>query len=280
MNNLSSTWAIAALIFCLASRPSMALCQPKLSCADLKNGVFHSYPKNTSDHYLSKRDDEFQYETNIVTGDTTTWKINWLNDCTYSLKYISGNNKMTDEVSKLVKKHKFVYEISNLTPDYYIFKGYIDKTSNIAFQTDTMWLTEKAVIPNNEIFKQIPNTSLLKKEHFSDTSKYAVLYVYRPGKLTNSLSNYLIYFNDDIMCVGKNNTGYIFKIMKEGRFELKSKLYKDESSIKIDLKFGKVYYVKSMVHWGFFKGMKNFKLEMENVNAEVGKTEFDALKFQ
>jgi hypothetical protein len=143
-----------------------------------------------------------------------------------------------------------------------------------------MWLTEKTVITNNELFRQIPDNSTLKKEHFSDTSRYAVLYVYRPGKLTNSLSNYLIYFNDNIMCVGKNNTGYIFKIMKEGRFELKSKLYKDESFINVDIKFGKIYYVKSMVNWGLFKGLKNFKLEMANVSAEEGKNEFNSLKFQ
>ena len=81
------------------------------------------------------------------------------------------------------------------------------------------------------------------------------------------------------MCC-KNKSGYIFKILKEGQFNLKSKLYKDESSVKVDVKFGKTYYIKSMVHCGMFKGLKNYKLEMAMINPAEGKTEFGEVNLQ
>lgn len=226
------------------------------------------------------RDNKFLHETNINNGDTALWEIKWTGECTYSAKYISGNAKMTDEEHTLLQKHKFVYEILNVTGQYYIFKGYIDKISNIPIQTDTMWLNEKANIPNNELFKQLPNSLVLKRNHFSDTSKYAVIYIYRPGKFSNSQQNCLIYFDDNIMCVAKNRSGYIFKILKEGQFEIKSKFEKDESSVKLDVKFGNVYYVKSMIHWGIYSLNRNYKLEMAIVKPEDGKIEFQDVDLQ
>lgn len=276
MTNLFNKRVILILMILLSSTSYVALCQNKsITCKDLKSGIFHSYPKNTADHYISIREEEYQYETNIKTGDTTLWQIKWLNDCSYTLKYVSGSSKnVNEETIKFLKKHKLAYEIVNITAEYYTFKGYVDKASNLPLLTDTMWLSEKMHVTNNEIYKYIPNPQTLKKDHFSDTSQYAVLYVYRPGKLTNSLSNYLIYFDENILCVAKNKSGYIFKILKEGQFNLKSRLYKDESAIKIDVKFGNSYYIKSMVNWGMFKGLKNYKLEMSLINPAEGKIEF------
>ena len=280
MINLLTPKKITVYVFLLGFFSFPAFSQnTSFTCKDLKNGIFHSYPKNSSQHYISTRDDEFQYETNINTGDTTLWQIKWQNDCSYTLKYISGSG--TDEATiKFLKKHKLTYEIINITTEYYVFKGYVDKTSNLPIQVDTMWLTEKTNPANNEIYRQVANNQALKKAHFSDTSSYAVLYVYRPGNLKHSLSNYLVYFDDNILCVAKNNSGYIFKIMKEGQFNLKSKLNKDESSVKLNVKFGKTYYIKSMVHWGMFKGLKNYKLEIAVVNPAEGKIEFGEVNLQ
>ncbi|MEO7523519.1 MAG: hypothetical protein ABIT58_05455 [Ferruginibacter sp.] len=243
----------------------------KLTCVDLRKGIFHMYPKNSADHYLIIRENEIVNEINTITGDSTLWEVKWPEDCVYSLKYISGSKKMDDKSRSFFEKHKLVYEVLNVTNDYYAFKGYIDNISSNPIVSDTIWLNEKATVVNNEIFKQIQNDPTTKP-YLSDTSKYAILYVYRPGKIMNSLGNYVIYFDDNLMCIGKNNTGYIFKIFKEGNFELKSKLFKDESAVKINVKFGNVYYVKSMIHWGINK-LYNFKLEMANVDHQVGQSE-------
>jgi hypothetical protein len=77
------------------------------------------------------------------------------------------------------------------------------------------------------------------------------------------------------MCVAKNRSGYIFKILKEGKITFKSKLLKDESAVTVDIKFGKKYYIKSMIHWTISSRLYNFKLEMAAVAPEKGADEFD-----
>ncbi len=271
---------LAALYIPLLILPVIACCQTKtLACSNLKNGIFYSYPKNTSDRYISVREGEIQTEVNLKNGDTTVWQVSWLNDCSYVVKYVSGAKTASKDVIDVLKKHKLVYEMGKVTDDYYVFTGHFDKTSNTAFQNDTMWLHEKAVVANNELFKLVTNQNVLRKEHFSDTSKYALLCLYRPGKVTNSLSSFLVYFDDNLMYVAKNNSGAIFKVLKEGIFTLKSRLYKDESSLKLSVEFGNRYYVKSMIHWGIYSRLYNFKLEMASVPPEVGKVEFESVDF-
>ena len=251
-----------------------------LSCSDFKFGTFYFYPKNTHDFYIERIDEKYLHEKNMVTGDTVLWEIKWKNDCVYSLKFIATNEKMNSETESLLKHHNLVYEIDSKTDNYFTVKGFLDKNTNIPIQFDTMWLNEKTTIQNNELFKKVPNATVLKRSHFSDTSKYAVMYIYRPGKFTNSLGNFLVYFDNNLLCVAENKTGYIFKILKEGQFEIKSRLLKDESAIKLDVSFGKTYYVKSMIHWTISKRLYNFKLEMKNVPAEIGKNEFEEVNLK
>ncbi|WP_169337665.1 hypothetical protein [Segetibacter koreensis] len=156
------------------------------------------------------------HEYNLEKRDSTLWKIDWSNDCTYSLKYISGNTHMEPEMESFLKKHKMVYQIINVTNDYYVYNGYIDKISRDFIQSDTMWLHEKTSITNNLLFQSIANGQTLRKAHFGDTSKYAVVYVYRTGKVTNSMGEYFLYFDNEPMCVMKNKSGYMFKLFKEG----------------------------------------------------------------
>jgi hypothetical protein len=82
----------------------------------------------------------------------------------------------------------------------------------------------------------------LKKMHFSDTSSYALLYVYRPGKMTNSWSDFLVYCNDNIFWVARNRAGTVVKILR-------------------------------VVHWGLYK-RGNYHLEMASVPADQGEKEF------
>lgn len=247
----------------------------KLTCLELRSGIFHNYSKNGKEHFVCRREEEYQYETNLTRGDSVVWKINWVDDCTYTLKYISGTGVADDATMKILKKHKLAYEVTKLSDNYYVYKGYLDNTSGTLFESDTMWVSEKAIVTNNELFEQLPNESLLRKQHFGDTSKYAVVYIYRPGKFTNSIGNYLIYCNDNVMCAVKNRSGYIFKIFKEGKVSFRSKLLKDESAVTVDIKFGKTYYVKSMIHWAITSRLYNFRLEMATVTQEKGAEEFE-----
>ena len=263
-----------AVLLILNATSNLPAQNKKLTCLDLKTGIFHSYSKNGSEHFISRREADYQYDNNLTKGDTSVWKINWTDDCTYSLKFVSGTG-FDEATLKILKKHKLAYEITKVTGDYCVYKGYLDNVSGTLLESDTMWLAEKTTVSNNVLFTQLPSDGLLKRHHFGDTSRYAVLYIYRPGKLTNSLGNYIIYCNDNVMCVAKNKSGYIFKILKEGQISFKSKLFKDESSVTVDIKFGKKYYVKSMIHWGISSRLYNFKLEMALVTNETGAEEFD-----
>jgi hypothetical protein len=249
-------------------------------CTSIKDGIYYSYPKNSADKYMYIRNGDVMHERNLKTGDTAVWEIKWISSCVYSSKYISGSEKLTEEVSKLLKKHTLVYQVIDISKDYYVYKGYFDKTSNLPFTTDTMWLNEKVQLVSNELFKPVKNVSELRKDKFSDTSKYAVLYLYRPGKATLFLSSYLIYFDNIPMCVAKNKSGFIFKIQKEGDFEIKSKVEKKEASIKLNIQFGKTYYVKSLMNWGIYKDLKNYKLEMVIPKPEEAKLEFAEVNLQ
>lgn len=219
-----------------------------------------------------------QKETDLTNGDTSLWKVLWKNDCVFTTKYISGNSKITEEALAFMKKHKILYEIKNVTADYFTYQTFIDKTTNLPIESDTVWMHKKENFVSNKIFEPLTNNKDLHKPHFTDTAKYALLYVYRPGKLTNSLSNYPLYFDGNIMCFMKNNSGYIFKILKEGSFEIRSNLLNDESSVKLDVKFGNRYYAKSMMHWGIQKNLNNFKLEIKIMPNDTGEEEFDKVE--
>jgi hypothetical protein len=272
---------ITVYIFFFIALLSVSNAQDKsLTCADLKIGIFYNYPKNTADQYVDLREGEIEHETNMVTGDTSLWQIKWINDCVYTLKYLSGNVKWNEKAAAFLKKHIMAFEIVRVAADYYVYKSYIDKVSAISIESDTMWLNQKIVVANNNLFKRLSGNAVLKRDHFSDTSKYAIIYLYRPGKLTNSLGNYPVYLDGDIICIAQNNSGYILKIFKEGQFEIKSKLFKDESAVKVNLKFGNTYYVKSMIHWTISSRLYNFKLETAIVNPEKGQKEFEEVKIR
>jgi hypothetical protein len=242
-------------------------------CGSIKSGIFYYYPKNSSEKFLEMRDDKYLHEINLNKGDSEVYEIKWLNDCVYTLKYVSGNAKINDEVVEFNKKHTLLFEVNKITKEYYTFTGYIDKISNQPILKDSMWLNMKANVASNLLFQSVKSPTELKRAHFGETSKYAILYLYRPGKLTNSLGSYLVYFDDEIMCVAKNNSGYIFKILKEGNFEIKSRLYKDEATTNVDIKFGNTYYIKSSILWGFHN-FNNYKLKMEVMKPEDGENEF------
>lgn len=264
-------------LFCIA--PCIVSGQEKpMACADLKTGFYHSYPAKTNEHYLYFRDSLYQTEIETVTGDTTMWKITWLDDCSYSLKFISG--KRDKAMLEFLKNHVVVVRVNKVTENYFTFSGYLDKISDQVILADTMWLTERKNVGSNAPFQIIKTDFVPGKKQFNDTSKYALVFVYRPGKLTNSLGNYLIYFNNFGICVARNNSGYIYKVYKEGPLEIKSMLYKDESAVNVNIKFGQKYYIKSMAHWTITSRLYNFKLEMKLMDAAAGASEFEEVKLR
>ncbi len=270
------TIALVSIIFL---SPVTLLAQGKtVSCANLHNGTFYSYPRNASDKYIDVRDENYLHETNVSNGDTSLWRIDWMDDCHYSLTYLSGTEKITDRAAKFMTKHKWVYEINKVTSEYYLFKNHLDKTSNPPVQDDTIWLHEKDEPTNSVLFSRIVNPTSTPELSINDTSKYALLCLYRPGSVLLCLVDYLLYFDNNPIWMARNNTGAIFKIAKEGMYELGSPLYKTKLHVQLNIKFGNVYYVRSSMIWGIHESKKNFKLNNALVDNSEGKREFEKVR--
>ncbi len=252
--------------------------QKSLTCADIHQGIFYNYPQNSDSRYVDIREGDYAHETDVTTGDTSLWKIKWNDDCTYTLSLVDMNGKNEEQTRKLMKKHKLVFTINKLTDDYYTYSGYLDKPNSVLLSADTMWLHEKVNITDNHLIEIIHGTEENKAFHISDTAKYALLYIYRPGKVTLSMANYLLYFNNNLIGVAKNNSGLLFKVLKEGIFQLKSRLNKDESTLPLTIQFGKAYYIKTSLQWGMYKHLSNYKLQNEAVTAEQGQAEFQSIR--
>lgn len=249
------------------------------SCVELMNGTFHNYPRNSSIYMKSTLDGKYYHITEYPSGDTSVWEIQTAGKCAFSLKYLKGSAKLNAQRKEFLASHSIRFEINDINAEYFTLTSYLDKSDLILEEADTMWYLPKASIPDSRLFERITNPSTLKKNHFRDTSQYAVVYLYRPGKFVGNLANYNVYLDNFLLAEMKNNSGYIFKILKEGRHEFRSKYNKVESKFKLDIKFGEKYYLKSTIHLTL-SNLQGSKLEMDSAEAEKGEAEFQEADFQ
>jgi hypothetical protein len=253
----------------------------KLTCTDIRNGIFYSYPKNTSGHYISYMTNEYEKDINVETGDTMLWKIDAINDCSSKESLISTNDRnMSEATRKGWMHHKLVSKVLTITDAYFVYADYIDKDNGRPFAVDTAWFQEKVNYTNTGLYQMVTDSSFITDTHFTDTSKYALLYIYRPGKGLLILGTYPVFCNDNAICIMKNKTGYIFKILREGNLTIKSVLYKDSASTQFNVKFGNCYYAKASVDFGIYRVFDNYKLRMSSIEADEGKKEFEEVDFQ
>jgi hypothetical protein len=219
----------------------------KTNCTDWKKGNFFSYPKNTNESWKSEREGNLQKEINLSTGDTSTWKITWQNECQYTLKFISGGNFKKEELTFL-KQNNLVFVITKSSEDYYVFNQYTDKVSKNPVFIDTIWKDERTSIKDKRFFSQIKPEDV-RKMRFKDTSGYALLYVYRPGKFICSQIALSLNSNNVFMADVHNNSSYVFKILKEGPLYLTAGTANHKFKQSVDIEFGKKYYIMCDTKW-------------------------------
>ena len=118
-----------------------------MDCKDVKKGVFYLYPSSLPKGFIILRNDSIQKEINIETKDTSFWKINWKNSCTFNLKFIRSTQAMPEEEKKFYNLHQPVINVLGVTKDYYIFKVGLDSINAAKVIIDTIWF--KARQPNN-----------------------------------------------------------------------------------------------------------------------------------
>lgn len=114
-----------------------------IGCKDLKNGRFHFYGKHSEIHFLLIRQDSIQKEVNVVSNDTSYWKLKWINDCTYTANYLSGGGMKSEDEQKFLRSHTTIIEIQKATPEFYIIKGALDSLNSKMTVVDTVWMRAK-----------------------------------------------------------------------------------------------------------------------------------------
>ena len=263
---------LLVLAFCGLFRCAYA---QRVDCGAFRRGVFHVYQASTGNHYIIYRDGAREKEVIDGKGDSTLWNIEWQGDCDYTLEYISGNIQLTDKEEKFLRKHKLAYHLQPAGADYCVYTETIDKPSGTLIEKDTIRLHEVAFsLHPTPVALQLRSEAALRSLHFSDTSHYAVIYIYRPKKVKLSWSPYNMYINDNLVCVMKNNSGFLFAVFKEGDVTVKSQIAKDTCSLVLNVKFGQLYYVRSTNEWGIHRTGTS-KLAMAAVPAVQGKDEFE-----
>ena len=129
----------------------IAMCFPVLlpiqlkssDCSKIRKGMFYFYPPNSADEYRIFRGDSIQAEVKIGSRDTSYWKINWKNDCLFTLNFIRKNTKLSDAENNFYKSHTTLCKVLDITPDYYVFKAGLDSIKGLGSVTDTLWFKQR-----------------------------------------------------------------------------------------------------------------------------------------
>lgn len=223
-----------------------------LNCSDVKNGVFISFSKTDGSKTICTRLGDVQKESNALTRESVLWDVEWINDCSYYLKYNSGLEDKPKQELEMLKKHKFLVQITSVSQDYYTFQSFLDKESNPVILKDTLWVKQRRDAKNKLVNNpRIDSLLAARKAAFeASLSRTATLYIYRPGKFSESADNCIIYYNDTAICTMTNKSAYIIRLSKEGPATLTGRIRKQEASVALDVKYGQKYYLRCDLIWG------------------------------
>jgi len=110
-----------------------------------------------------------------------------------------------------------------------------------------------------------------RNESQPDTSKYAMLHLYRPKNPVGGLVGYNIKLDDSIICKLKNNKKFSIRIYKEGLVKIWPN--NEEKKLGIKVKPGEEYFVKFVM----VSGLVGAHPELNLINSDQGRVEFDSM---
>jgi len=152
-----------------------------------------------------------------------------------------------------------------------VFLGYTcpAQDASIKKPSDSSGVKEKAVTAKSS---NSPGVS-------SDTSQYALLYVYRPRNFTGSAISYDIKLTNSVLnksYIGRinNNSKFVVKLYQEGKTEIFAST-ESTRSVLLNVKFGQKYYLKCGVTTGIIVGRPELNLvypeqgELDYLNVRV-----------
>lgn len=109
------------------------------NCNSVHKGEFYFYPKSSNKKYKIIRDAKIQKEITLINNDTSVFKIDWIDDCTYTLEHISGGAKLPEGM----KRPKIYTQFITIKNNYYLFKACMDSIKSKYCLNDTMWTKSK-----------------------------------------------------------------------------------------------------------------------------------------
>jgi Protein of unknown function (DUF2846) len=246
-----------------------------LTCSDIKNGVFAYFSRATGSVSTFTRNAETQKEFNPASHETILWDVEWVNDCSYFLKYNSGMEERPKDEQAIFKKHKILTQILQTTAAYYVFRTSLDKASNPTMLADTLWIKQRRDARNKLVANPgVDSILAIRKAVFDSTlSQSATLYAFRPGRFKESGATYDLFLNDQPICEMSNKAAYIVRLLKPGPATIYARYRKQEVSVSIDVKPGANFYLRCELPWTLTPTPK-----LTLVNKEEASTYFDKIK--
>jgi hypothetical protein len=141
----------------------------------------------------------------------------------------------------------------------------------IIFTFFLLLLVSSHSFAQSESVQKDPGTSI-RKEIQPDTAQYATLYLYRPKNAVGGLVGYNIKLDDSTICKLKNGRKFSLRLHKEGNMKIWPGT--EDKKININVKFGEEYFVK----FAMVSGLVGAHPELNLINSEQGREEFDALQ--
>ena len=92
----------------------------------------------TKHKIIVERRDNIQIETNTETGETSTYKIEWLNDCEYNILAMTNNKLAKDGVDSFFATTPIKVAITNTGKEFYVFQIRVDSAEKHVEYSDTL----------------------------------------------------------------------------------------------------------------------------------------------
>jgi hypothetical protein len=251
------------------------------ACRDLHNGITYTYGANSTDEVISIMDKNKLTQVVVNLDDTVCYRVDWIDECSFSMQYVSGGSKVPEKIINFNANHIFYYSVEKITEEYFIGKIIQDRPKGRMLGKDTSWFAPKQSMPASNDFQKVSGRLVDAKTSFDDSAGCALVYIYRPKKTMLLLATYPLFFDGQLMCTIQNNAGYIFKVKKEGRHLFTTKLLQDSATIALDLHFGNKYYIRPWIEWGLKPRLYNFKLHIEEISdRSAAEKEFAEVKLK
>lgn len=110
------------------------------NCKNLKKGQFYYTTSINDEKIIIIRSDTLQQEINVTKPDTSFYKLEWVNDCTYTTKFLRKNHSLSEYEKQNIYPDKLFFEIVSVKNDYYTYRASFGSLNSKLNFTDTIWI--------------------------------------------------------------------------------------------------------------------------------------------